>query len=98
MTHRSLMLSDNFPTKDSSWYFVHLFFFQRNRIDERRFSLRSGEIPAVILSVSITIPRKVSRVDRPSGALMLSHSERIACRLSEHSIEPGEPAVKNLSK
>ena len=66
--------------------------------------LRSCGIPAVILLVSITIPKKISCVKGPSifevliGALMCSHRESIACRLSEHSVEYGEPAVKKLSK
>ena len=37
-----------------------------NRIEERRSCVRSGEMPAVIWSVSITIPKKVSWVDRAS--------------------------------
>ena len=29
---------------------------------------------------------------------MVVHSESIACRLCEHSVEPGEPAVKKSSR
>ena len=63
-----------------------------------------GEMPAIILLVSITIPKKVSWVDGPSifevliRALILifSHSKSLAWRLFEHSTEPGEPAVKKF--
>ena len=64
-----------------------------------RSAFLSGEVPAVIPSVSMTIPRNVSLVDGPSilevltGALMVVQSESIACRLCEHSVEPGKPAV-----
>ena len=66
--------------------------------------LRSCEIPAIILLVSIAIPKKVSCVEGPSifevltGALLHLHRETIACRLSEHSVEHGEPAVKKSFK
>ena len=66
--------------------------------------MRSGEMPAVILSVSITIPKKVSWVDGPStfevliDALIFLHSKSMAWRLFEHLTEPGEPAVKKLSR
>ena len=72
--------------------------------EERRSCWHSGEMPAVILLVSITIPKKVSRVDGPSifevliKALIFSQSKSLAWRLFEHSIEPGEPAVKKLSR
>ena len=74
-----------------------------NCIEERRYCLCSGEIAAVILSVS-TIPKKVSWMDGPSvievliGALIFLHSKSMAWRLFEHSSEPGEPAVKKLSR
>ena len=73
-------------------------------IDKIRSAFRSGEILAVMFSVSITIPRNMSRVDGPSilevltGALILLHRESIACRLSEHSSVPGEPAAKKSSR
>lgn len=59
----------------------------------------SGEIPAVILSVSIAIPRKVSWVDGSSILEVLTgfHIMRATCMaytLSEDLIELGEPAVK----
>ena len=75
-----------------------------NYIEERRSCLRPGEMPEVILSVSITIPKKVSWVDRPSifqvliEALVFSHSESMAWKLFEHSTEPGKPAVKKPSR
>ena len=74
-----------------------------NCIEERRSCLRSGEMPAVILLVSITIPKKVSWVDGPSilevlmDTLIILHSKSMAWRLFEHSAEPGEPAVKKSS-
>ena len=58
-------------------------------------------MPAVLMLVSITIPKKVTWVDRPSilevltGALMFSYSRSIACRLFKHSVELGEPALRN---
>ena len=67
--------------------------------------MHSGEMPAVILSVSLTIPKKMSWVDGPSifevlmGALIFLHSGKsMAWRLFEHSTEPGEPAVKKSSR
>ena len=61
-------------------------------------------MPAVILSVSITIPRKVSQVEGPlilevlTGTLIFVHSRSMACRLFELSVEPGEPEVKTSSR
>ena len=58
-------------------------------------------MPAVIYLVSIIIPKKVTQVDRPSilevltRALMFSYSRSIACRLFKHSVELGEPALRN---
>ena len=66
--------------------------------------MRSGEMPAVIWSVSITIPKKASWVDGPSifqvliGALIFLHSKSMAWRLCEHSTDPREPAVKKSSR
>ena len=71
-----------------------------NCIEERRYCLRSGDMPEVILSVSITIPKKVSWVDGPSifkvliSALIFLHSESMAWKLFELSTELVEPAVK----
>ena len=79
-------------------------FFQMNCIEERISCLHSGEMPEVILSVSITIPKKVSWVDGPSifdvliKVLVFSHSKSMAWKLFEHSTEPGEPAVKKPSR
>ena len=67
-----------------------------------RSAFLSSEIPAVISSVSITIPKNVILVEGPSiledftGALMVVQRDSIDCRLSVHSVEPGEPAVKKL--
>ena len=58
--------NDSFLTKKSSWCFVHLRFFRMNCIEERRSCVCSGEMPAVIWLVSITILKKVSWVDGPS--------------------------------
>ena len=55
-----------------------------NCIEEKRSCLHSGEMPAVILMVSIKLPKKVRQMDGPSilevliGALMLPHSESMA--------------------
>ena len=84
--------------------FCTFVFFQMNCIEERRCCLRSGEMPEVILSVSITIPKKVSWVDGFSifevliKALVFSHSKSMAWKLFEHSTEPGKPAVKKPSR
>jgi len=54
-------------------------------------------MPAVVSSVSITIPKNVILVEGPSiledltGALMAVQRDSIHCRLSAHSVEPGEP-------
>ena len=53
-----------------------------NCIEERRSCLHSSEVPAVILSLSITIPKKVSWVDGPSifevlmGTLIFLHCKK----------------------
>ena len=66
--------------------------------------MHSGEMPTVLLSLTITIPKKVSWVDGPSivevliGALIFLHSESMAWRLFKHSSEPGEPAVMESSR
>ena len=65
-----------------------------------RSAFLSSEIPATISSVSITIPKNVILVEGPSiledftGALMVVQKDSIDCRLSAHSVEPGEPAIK----
>jgi len=61
-------------------------------------------MPAVISSVSNTIPRNVILVEGPSimedfkGALMVVQRDSIDCRLAAHSVEPGELAVKKSSR
>ena len=73
-------------------------------IDKMRSAFLSTEMPAVISSVSITIPRNMILVEGPSiledftGALMVVQRDSIDSRLSAHSVEPGEPAVKKLSR
>ena len=75
-----------------------------NCIKERNFCLYSSEMTSLILSVSTKIHKKVTWVDGPSNfkvlidALIFLHSESMAWRLFEHSTEPGEPAVKKLSR
>ena len=79
---------------------MHVLFFLRNCIDKRR-SLHSGEMQAVILLVSITIPKKVTQGDRHSilevltRALMFSYNRSIACRLFKHLVELGAPALRS---
>ena len=69
-----------------------------------RSTFLSKEIPAVISSVSITIPKNVILIEGPSiledftGALMIVQRDNIDCRLSVHFVEPGEPAVKKSSR
>jgi len=64
----------------------------------------SSEMPAIISSVSITIPKNVILVEGPSiledftGALMVVQRDCIDYRSSAHSVEPGEPAVKKSSR
>jgi len=71
---------------------------------KRRTAFHSSEILAVMHSVSITILKNVSQVDSPStlevlkGALISLHKESIACSLSDYSVVPGKPAVKESSR
>ena len=65
-----------------------------------RSAFLSSEMPAVISSVFITIPKNVILVEGPSilekftGALMVVKRDSIDCRLSAHSVEPGKSAIK----
>ena len=59
--------------------------------DDVRSCLRSSVMLAVIVEVSISIPRKIKRVVGPSildgltGAFIFWHNESMAERLFEHS-------------
>ena len=66
-----------------------------------RSCFRSSEILAVMVEVSIRIPRNTIQVVGPStlegftGAFIVRQIESIVERLSAHSWELGAPAVKN---
>ena len=70
---------------------MHFECFNSDRNDDNRSYLCSSVILAVIVNVSISIPRKVRRVVGPSifdgftDAFILRHNESIAERLFEHS-------------
>ena len=66
-----------------------------------RSAFLSGEIPAVIPSVSIDDPKECegpSILEVLTGMLMVVQSRSIACRLFDHSVESGELVVKKLSR
>jgi len=68
-----------------------------------RSAFLSSQMPAVISSVSVIIPRNVILVEGPSiledftGTLMVVQRGSIDCRLSVYSVEC-EPAVKKSSR
>ena len=73
-------------------------FFRMDCIEKRRSCLHSSEMPVVILSVSITIPKKVGWEDGPSifealiGALILYKATTwlggyLSIQLSQESLQ-----------
>ena len=69
-----------------------------------RSCLRSSDMLACMLLVSMIIPKNYRRVDGPlifddfTGGLMCLQKESMVVKLLEQSLESGEPAVKKSSR
>ena len=73
----TLHAKDNLPIRESNWHLMHLEWCNNDCIDNMRSHLRLSVMLAVIVDVSISIPRKVRRVVGPSifGAFILWHKK-----------------------
>ena len=100
----TLHAKDNFPMRERSCCFVHLWRDLKDNSKDNRSCLRSSDMLACISAVSMMIPKNERRVEGPSifddltGALICSHRESMVFRLLEHSSESGDPAEKKSSK
>ena len=84
----TLHAKDNLPIRESSWRLVHLECCNNDCNDDMT---RSSVMLAVMVDVSISIPRKVRQVvgsstfDGLIGAFILWHNESMAEKLFENS-------------